>query len=340
MIAIKQDELLKPIMPIYVVCDPGNYWGVTVESRMVKDLSMKPMDGDLALFYKKNGNGLQGLSDSYIYIGLHTSNEHFEKLPKNTLARFESKPRLYDSFDFFGTQIETFMDGFLYAGQPYYAKNFTLATNDTSYECFRSMQALFSWMSHTRPDPTIYTNRAAQITENTFGPDKIRKLQKGIGMLNLNVTAGLLFWPKNENTHHLCVYANASSAINDDLSIQVVYFIFLCDYEVSCHILGYSSKKSHRVVRSIMGGEIYAFMDAVDAAFIISRNIQSVLRKFIPIYMFTDYEQPFDAMTEVKQTTEKRLMINISSAHQSCKSFEICRIGLISGTQNPSDPIS
>lgn len=132
MIVIKRDELFELTMPICGVCEAGDYWGVTVESHMVNELSMRSLDRIPALFYKKNGNIIEGVSSSYVDGELHAGNKKFETLTENTIARYDSKPRLYDSFDFFGTLIETFKNGVLYVGQIYHAKNLTIVPLDTS----------------------------------------------------------------------------------------------------------------------------------------------------------------------------------------------------------------
>lgn len=56
--------------------------------------------------------------------------------------------------------------------------------------------------------------------------------------------------------------------------------------------------------------------------------------------MFTDSKQLFDAISEGKRTTERRLPIDIQAARDAYKSFEITTIGLISGTSNSVDALS
>lgn len=115
-----------------------------MESNMVNELSMRPLDVDPALFYKKKENGIEVVSGSYIDGGLYASNKQFDTMTENTIARFKSNYCLYDSFDFFSTQNETFNNCFLYVGKLYYAKNLTIVPLDTSYEQFRSLRASFA----------------------------------------------------------------------------------------------------------------------------------------------------------------------------------------------------
>lgn len=55
------------------------------------------------------------------------------------------------------------------------------------------------------------------------------------------------------------------------------------------------------------------------------------------IFMFTDSKQLFEALVQNKRTTEMRHIIEMHSVRQSYRSFEISRIGLVHGTDIPTD---
>lgn len=127
------------------------------------------------------------------------------------------------------------------------------------------------------------------------------------------------------------MYGDASFATNDDLSSQLGYTILLCDESNRCHVLDFSRKKSKRIVRSIMAAEVYAFMDVFDVMTVIVSDYVMLLHKQIPVIMFTDSKKLFDNINRGKRTTEKRLVIDIKSAGEAYKKFEIHAIGLIRG---------
>lgn len=63
-----------------------------------------------------------------------------------------------------------------------------------------------------------------------------------------------------------------------------------------------------------MAGETCAFLNAFDAAFILHADFAELLCIDLPIIIYTDSKLLFDAVTKGKRTTEKRLMIDISTA--------------------------
>ena len=160
--------------------------------------------------------------------------------------------------------------------------------------------------------------------------------------LNISKKPGrcLHYAPLDKSTLHLSVYAHASFAGNDDLSSQLGFIILLCDKENRSHVLDYSSKKSRRVVRSILGGEVYAFADSFDRAYILRHDLQMIFKKKIPLHMFTDSLQMFDVITKGSSTTEKRLIIDIASSRQCYNRDEISQVGLVSSENNVADGLT
>lgn len=71
----------------------------------------------------------------------------------------------------------------------------------------------------------------------------------------------MLYRPLRRGSLRLKVYADASFASSDDGSSQLGYLILLCDDHEACHVLAFSSKKSRRVVRPILAGEVYALLE-------------------------------------------------------------------------------
>lgn len=81
-------------------------------------------------------------------------------------------------------------------------------------------------------------------------------------------------------------------------------------------------------------------MGGFDHAFSIARDLEAMLGKAMLVYLYTDSKQLFDALTKGKQTTERRLMIEIMAARQAYRRFEIAAIGLVRGEDNPADGLS
>lgn len=224
--------------------------------------------------------------------------------------------------------------------QDYYAKGLTFATLDLSFNDLRRFRALFSWMVHTRPDVACCANRAAQVSGKTFVKDHIRELNLRIKVLKNNPSFVLKYSAPDKYSLHVRAYVDASDGTNDDLPFQLCYLILLCDNDSNCHFLDYCNKKSRRVVRSIMAGEICSFMAAFDAAYMIEKDLQTLMGSAIPLFLFTDSKQLSDTVTKRKRTTEKRLMIDILVTCQSYTCYEIDAIRFVKCCKNSADDAS
>lgn len=311
-----------------------------MEAHLINDLGMRQTHGDPALYFWMNDGKLSGISGMYVDDLLNAGNAEFQLHTEATLDLFDTKARVNDSFDFFGAQIKSNPDGSTEMTQQYYARSLKVISTEVSYEDFRRERALFSWITNTRPDVACIANKSAQVTEKTHGADKVKELNQGIRVILKSTDVGLRFSRLNLDELHIRAYADASYATNDDLSSQLGYIVLLCDNSNACHVLDYASKKSKRVVRSIMGGEVYAFMDAFDMAFVIKKDLERVLDTDLSIIMLTDSKQLFDSVTCGKRTAERRLSIDISAARQSYQNYEIECLGLVRGDANPADGLT
>lgn len=99
--SIEYDHLLFLIRHLYGLCGTGDYWEITLDDRVASDLSMRSTAGDPALYTKTQNSKLVGVSVLYVDDSLNAGTPKFENMTESTLHRFESKPRIYDSFDFY-----------------------------------------------------------------------------------------------------------------------------------------------------------------------------------------------------------------------------------------------
>lgn len=168
----------------------------------------------------------------------------------------------------------------------------------------------------------------------------VKALNAGIRSALSHPNRGLRYSPLDVDSVHMPVYADASFATNDYLTSQLGYLVLLCDASNRYHVLDYSSRKSRRVVRSIMGGELYAFTDAFDISRTLLIDVRNAIRKPILLHMFTDSKQVFDVVTRGKRPTERRLAIYVSAVREAYTKREIGRVGLVRGKDNPADSLS
>lgn len=296
-LGLNDGQFFKILKPLYGLCDVRDYWGQTMESHLMNDLKMDQSDGDSAMYVWIHDGRLSGITGMYVDYLLIAGNVAFQKHTEKTLKHFESKPRVYDRFDFYGAQIASHDDGSTTMTQEYYVRTMKPADKKGTYQNFRKERAFFSCLTSTRPDGACIANRAAQVTEKNYSLAKVNELNKGIRMIMKSPSIGLKYKKLHVDSKHIRVYADASYATSDDLTSQLGYLILLHDRYHNCHILEYASRKSRRVVRSIMGSEVYAFMDAFDLAVVVRKDLEMMMGTNLEITMWTDCKQLFDAVT-------------------------------------------
>lgn len=104
---VKHDELLKLVKPIYGLCDLGDYWNVTIDNHLTKNLGMERVVSEASMYFRFDGTTLYGINVNNVYNNINTGTKKLQKAADLSLKTFESKPRVYDNFTFLGTEIST-----------------------------------------------------------------------------------------------------------------------------------------------------------------------------------------------------------------------------------------
>lgn len=177
--------------------------------------------------------------------------------------------------------------------QLYYPQHLPSLSIGCKFDGFRHHKALFSWLCHTRPELACYANRAAQVSDQTFGRDKVLERNRRIKAARDNALNTLRYEQLDISSLELRVYADASFASNNDLLSQLGFIILLCDRSNKCNVLDFSSKKSKLIVRSIKAGEVGAFSECIC-------DLNIIFQQQIPSNMLTDSRQLLDAVTNGK----------------------------------------
>lgn len=241
---------------------------------------------------------LDGMCATYVDDLLQAGTKKFHEESKKTEQTLQCKKREYGRIQFAGSQIDVAANGF-----EVHQKNCTFKlpfiTPNRTYNNFRSLRAILARSINIRPEVAFKITQSTQVTEKRFNFDVEghRKALHSI-VLQLKKTRGLnLKFPKlDKSSLHLRVYSNASFANNYDKFSQSGYIIFMADKENACQPLCWSSQKSKRVTRSVLGSETMAFADAFDMAFVIKHDLQRMINNIVPIQHCSYYHadrQPF-----------------------------------------------
>lgn len=195
-------------------------------------------------------------------------------------------------------------------------------------------------MLHTIPDIACHANRAGQVSGRTFAKENIKELNDDVKLIEVSPLPDLCFPSLGRCTVHIRINTDASYATNDYLSSQLGYVILLCDNTNVAHVLHYSSKESHRVVRSMMAGELCSFKNAFDVGYTIAKDIGALLGFPVVAFLLTDPKKIFDSATKERATTERGLVADLSAARESYEQFKFDSTELVKGKDHPADGLS
>ena len=89
-----------------------------------------------------------------------------------------------------------------------------------------------------------------------------------------------------------------------------------------------------------MGGELHAFSDGFDFAYLIKHDIEDMLGRRVPMMMITDSQALFRVVVRSSTTTERRMMIDLRAAREAYCAQEIDDIGWVESCDNPADGLT
>lgn len=333
------NQLLKLLRPLYGLTESGEYWNYTFSEHMRKDLDMTQAVGDLSLFFKHVNGKLAGLAGTYVDDSMLSGNAKFMDSTAATAKRFESKEKTLDNFVFAGLEVSTTDKGFCLHQRKQVAKLAALPATP-SFKDFKSKLMSLGWITHTRPDISCRVAQLAQVTEESFSATHVKDLNSTVLYVKQSAEQGIIQQPLDLDSLYIRVYTDASFANNADQSSQLGYIVALCDKFNRCNVLSFRSYKSRRVVRSVLGGEIYAFADGFDVAYMLRFDLESILNRTLRLCILTDSKSLFDTIVKNSFISEKRLMIDVQAAREAYQKLEISDIGHISGPDNPADGLT
>lgn len=95
------------------------------------------------------------------------------------------------------------------------------------------------------------------------------------------------------------------------------YLIFIADKDIKVNLIDYTSYKSRRVVRSVLGTESVGLTDACLSAIVIHHGLRPMVRKTLKLQVLTDSEMLFNVIITDASTTAKRLMIDVKAGREA-----------------------
>lgn len=207
----------------------------------------------------------------------------------------------------------------------------------------QSVRSCISWNTLTRPDVSCAVAKAAQITAKQFEENKaahVKTINSLVSYIHRTADFELQYPKLDKLSLRIQAYTDAAFGNNADFSSQLGYMIFLADKFNTCQPLMWSSHKSKRATRSVLGSEVMAFADGFDVAYSLKYDLEHMMQQKIPLVMLTDSLSLFDVITKASGTKEKRLAIDLACANQAYQRFEINTLGFIRSENNPADALT
>lgn len=227
----------------------------------------------------------------------------FLKLFSETKRKFDMKPKVFLEFEFAGKTIER-MDHRYIAQQSKYAATLTKLPPNATFEDVRTLRHNLAWLSLALPDISSAANMPSQTTNINFNKNHTRKFNKVVRRLEETKDRGLQYLKLDIETALIETISDASFANNPDLPSKLGNIIVIKDQSGRANVVSYASYKSKRMVRSVLGGEVYAFADCFDASFTLLDVISRLFSRRQPIAIIIYSASLFNVIVQSSRTFE------------------------------------
>ena len=335
---LKPGETLQVVKPLHGVAESGDYRCETNHRFHVDKLRMKQSTGDFVLFFRRAMKKLISISGSYVDEVWQTGTQEEKKRIQDEFRKvFDVKISNAKKFMYTGIECDNRNKTERKLSQEHYISRLHFLKKNSSFPEFSSLRAQLAWVVHTRPDIAFAVSFAAQFTETMHNTTCNQVLKSILRHLQASVDRELKYPKLDMDSLRILVYVDASHNNLENNRSQLGFVIILADKTDRCSFLRYTSYKSRRVTRSNMAGEALVFVDRLDCALLLRHERMSLLGRKLPILMLKDSEIHFDVLTRSRYTTEKRLMIDISSAREAYREKKIAKGVLIHSDYNYAD---
>lgn len=152
-------------------------------------------------------------------------------------------------------------------------------TSNALFNLFRSLRHQLAWLSNCRPDLVAGVNILSQVTESKYNDRHVKGVNKIVKYLHETSSIGIPFPHLDVGMVKMVVFTGGSFTNTEDLSSQIGLIILIQDESGMENCLEYSSRKSRRVIRSVLGSELFAFADAFDVDVLICYELKWMLNK-------------------------------------------------------------
>lgn len=189
-------------------------------------------------------------------------------------------------------------------------------------------------------DVLAEVNIFSQLTEAKIEKHHVKEINCIVWHFYSQSSLGIPFPQLVLETVRLVFFKDGSFANTEDKSSQIEFIIILQDDSGRPNCLEFWSRKSKRVVRSVLGSDTFSFADFFGVEILLRFDLERIIGKTIQLDIFTDSSSLLDVMTKSSTTTEKLLMIYISAACQTYQSRDVTAIWWIRRDHNLANSLT
>lgn len=144
---------------------------------------------------------------------------------------------------------------------------------------------------------------------------------------------------KNSQTRtgKLSFFADYSFKNNQDFSAELGHVIFIADGDENVAPISLKCYKFRRITRSAISGEVIDFSDMSDIFIALSKELEVILNKLVPVQLFTVSKSLFGVIFKSSRTSEKPTMLDITTAQEASRDGVISDIAFLRIESNIAD---
>lgn len=343
-------NILKINRPLYGMPESPIHWYNTYLSYHKDELGMRTTPMDNCLLYKTDGDKLSGIIglqvDDTLIAGtkgfLETEDVKSKCFPNSGRSEIQEKAESFNGLSLSRTKY-----GYFISEKEYISKIDSIDFNLIGFEEFRRIKAQYAYAAYSAmPDILVHVSLLSQVTEKIFSTDRkeVLKLLKKLAQAASPTTGkcGMSFIRIDKEKADIFVCFDAAFGTNRDHTSQLGVLVLMRDRENGdCNIIHYSSSKSKRVCRSVLAAELFALMEGFDIGYTVRDSfVKCSGRKDVNLILATDSRSLFSLSITLAQTTEKRLLIDLSLIREAYEKRDINDIIWIAGNCNPADGLT
>mgnify|MGYP001796156622 CR=1 FL=1 len=323
---------------VYGLADASRFWYLRVREELMK-LGAKLSRVDPGIFYWKENDKLIGVLACHVDDMIWGGTDDFKgSIIKKLKEIFHFGSEEVESFTYIGINLTQNTDFSIHINQNSYIDSISeiplskeqlkfknKPLSETERTSYRSVVGQLNWISGiSRPDISFSVCEASTKFTSATVAD-IQYVNKIVRKVK-NTPSFIRFPSFNQDTLRLQLFTDASFNNLPNGGSQAGQIIFLTDSENNASPIYWNSSKIKRVARSTLAAETLSLSDGCDVVQFSNRLISEIIcynKQELEITAYTDNYSLYEASYSMKQTLEKRLLLDISALREMVARNEV-----------------